>query len=370
MANANPLRAGGQATILDLLADATTRAATELQDEPAVAAEVYLTIGKTYGKIWRWREAATTLGTSLALHRVQYPHDCEELADCLSWYGRALTFMRDGTAVEIQREALAIREKLFPPDHPQIAESEGCLGYALWNIPSRCDFVEAERRYRRALEIHRGCSGPPSSDHARMAFSFGVLLSKLDRRSESERHFREALAIYRASGQPDDRYMLACVEMFAKALDGWGRPGEALKYADEAIRMMPVGLDQPWRGEMMRMRAQLNRRLGNIPDALRDFRGSLIIAYEELAKDSAEIRGLAPAAAALIGGEPEGRALGVTRYDVIESVRRHHPEGFQSYLARVKGLANLLGSAGQDAESAAWNSAVQEVRARANSGAK
>jgi hypothetical protein len=121
---------------------------------------------------------------------------------------------------------------------------------------------------------------------------------------------------------------------------------------------------------MLRMRAQLNRRLGNIPDALRDLRGSLIIAYEELAKDSAELRGLVPAAAALIGGESEDGALGVTRYEVIESVCRHRPGAFEPYLARVKGLANLLKSAGQDAESAAWSSAVQAVRARANSGAK
>lgn len=388
LANANPLRAGGQTTILDLLADATSRAATELHDEPAVAAEVYLTIGKTYGKIWRWKDAASALRTSLALHRAQYPHDCEELADCLSWYGRALTFMGDGSAVEIQREGLAIREKLYPPDHPQIAESEGCLGYSLWNIPSRCDFVEAERHYQRALEIHRNCSGPPSSDHARMAFSFGVMLARLDRRSESERHFREALTIYRSSQQPDDRYMLACVEMFAKALDGWGRPGEALRYADEAITMMPVGLDPCWRGEMLRMRAKLYRQLGNTPEALQDSRASLIIAYEELAKDSADLRGLVPAAAALISGElensvigvesdgralgvePEDSAIGVTRYDVIDAVRRHHPEGFEQWLARVEGLANLLYSAGHEAEAAAWASAIQEVRTGTDSTTK
>lgn len=121
---------------------------------------------------------------------------------------------------------------------------------------------------------------------------------------------------------------------------------------------------------MLRVRAKLNRQLGNVPDALRDLRGSLVIAYEELAKDSADMQGLLPAAAALISGESEGTAIGVTRYDVIDSVRRHHPRELGPFLTRVQGLANLHYSAGHDVEGAAWSSAIQQVRASVNPPAK
>ncbi len=267
LAGVNPLRNGGDITILDLLADARSRADALAESDPDVAAELYLTLGKTYGKIWQWDEAADCLGIALDLNRRLLPHECEEVADVLTWYGRALTFLRDPRAIEIQREGLAIRLKLHPENDPRVAESEGCLGYALWHSVADPDHEAAALRYRRSLAAYRAAPSAPRFDHARMAMSFGVLLRGMDRREESEAHFKEALAIYRAGDDRDDRYMLACIEQYSIALELWGRLDEALTLANEAEQMMPPGLDEQWRTRILHRRAGILQRLGRDADS-------------------------------------------------------------------------------------------------------
>lgn len=362
LANANPLRHGGQTTLLDMLADATRRASTELAAEPAVAAEVYLTIGKTYGKLWKWSEAAEVLRTALALHRSVYSHDCEELADCLSWYGRALTFMSEESAVEIQREGLAIRTKIYPPDHPQVAESEGCLGYALWKIPSRCDVVEAEQHYQRALEIHRNCDGPPSLDHARMAFSFAVLLRGLGRTEESEKHFREAVAIYRSSKHADDRYMMACLDSFSAALESWGRPREAIKYANDAMQLIPDGADEDWRAAMLRRRGGLYLQIGGGRLAVADLREALVIDYRQFALDRDELRDFLPTAVAVLKGDAGLDEAEILGGQMIDLVAKNRPLGITGWLEQIENYSKALRAAGATRESDLWKRIVDKGR--------
>lgn len=364
LASANPLRDGGETTIIDLLEDATHRARTELEDEPAVAAEVYLTIGKTYGKIWGWDKAEENLRVALMLRRELYPHDSEEIADCLAWYGRALTFLRDDRAIAIQREGLAIREKLYPPSHPLVAESEGCLGYALWHATSQPDYVEAESLYRKALAIHRDADGAPTLDHARMAFSFGVLLRNLDRRVESELHFREALTIYRASDGQDDRYMLACIEMFASALQTWDRPREALIYANEAIGMMPEGLDEGWRAGMYRRRAETRQRLGDHRGTLADLRQSLVIRMRKMSEGSEAMTAFLREATALLNGSVVGEVEQGVRGAILELIATERPKQIDDWLRDLDVLQRKLASLGDVEEAEAWRSAIAALQAK------
>ena len=364
LASANPLRDGGETTIVDLLEDATSRARIELKNEPAVAAEVYFTIGKTYGKIWGWGRAEETLGIALGLRRELFPRDSEEIADCLTWYGRALTFLRDERAIAIQREGLAIREKLYPPDHTLIAESQGCLGYALWHATSQPDYEEAVNRYEKALAIHRSGEGVPTPAHARMAFSYGVLLRILDRGGESGGHFREALAIYRASDGQDDRYMLACVEIFASALQVWGRPREALNYANEAIGMMPVGLDEDWRSNIHRRRAAILRELGDHRGALADVRRSLVIRYQMLAEGSDSLTSFLPQGVSVLNGAMDGPFGSGARSSMLELIATERPGQLDDWLHDLDVLRAMLMELGESAEAEAWRSAIDQRRGK------
>ena len=62
------------------------------------------------------------------LHGDTYP----AVGDCLILLGRALTFMRNDESIAVQREALAIRRKLFDENGSEVAWAKTCLAFALW----------------------------------------------------------------------------------------------------------------------------------------------------------------------------------------------------------------------------------------------
>jgi tetratricopeptide (TPR) repeat protein/transcriptional regulator with XRE-family HTH domain len=99
---------------------------------------------------------------------------------------------RFAEAETLLRQALAMREQLFGPDHLTVAETVNALGIAIIEI-SRFD--EAEQLLCRALATREKQLGEAHLDVAETLYYLADLYHSLGRYDEAETYFRQALAI-------------------------------------------------------------------------------------------------------------------------------------------------------------------------------
>ena len=92
------------------------------------------------------------------------------------------------------RRALAIAERSYGPDHPDVATDLNNLA-GLLRATNRLS--EAEPLYRRALAIDETSLGPDHPDVATALNNLAVLLQATNRLSEAEPLMRRAVEIYR-----------------------------------------------------------------------------------------------------------------------------------------------------------------------------
>jgi tetratricopeptide (TPR) repeat protein len=90
------------------------------------------------------------------------------------------------------RRALAIDEKSFGPDHPDVAVDLGNLA-GLLRATDR--LAEAEPLYRRALAIDEKSFGPDHPEVATVLYNLAGLLRATNRLAEAEPLMRRAVAI-------------------------------------------------------------------------------------------------------------------------------------------------------------------------------
>jgi tetratricopeptide (TPR) repeat protein len=105
-----------------------------------------------------------------------------------------------GEAEPLYRRALAIFEKSFDPEHPNVATGLNNLAGLLRDTNR---LAEAEPLFRRALAIGEKSFGPEHPDVAIRLNNLAVLLGDTNRLAEAEPLFRRALAIDEKSLGPD-----------------------------------------------------------------------------------------------------------------------------------------------------------------------
>jgi tetratricopeptide (TPR) repeat protein len=95
-------------------------------------------------------------------------------------------------AEPLYRRALALREKVLGPDHPDVATSLNNLA-GLYDTQGR--YKEAEPLYRRALALWEKVLGPEHPDVATALNNLGLLYYAQGRYPEAEPLYRRALAL-------------------------------------------------------------------------------------------------------------------------------------------------------------------------------
>ncbi len=103
-------------------------------------------------------------------------------------------------AEPLLRYALAIDEKTYSPDHPNVATGLNNLARLL---QAKKRFAEAEPLFRRALAIDETSHGPNHPNVAIRLNNLALLLQDTNRLAEAEPLFRRALAIDEASYPSD-----------------------------------------------------------------------------------------------------------------------------------------------------------------------
>jgi tetratricopeptide (TPR) repeat protein len=148
-------------------------------------------------------------------------------AACLTTFAGVLEWKSQRKQEQQELEhALAIRERLFGPNHILVGDTLNRLGLAHFH---QGRMTEAEQLHQRAVEILR--MQAPSTDLAAALNNLGNVMSAVGRQKEAEDRIREATSIWEALGGPDDPSVAA-------GLTNLGVLLQARKQYDEAARVL------------------------------------------------------------------------------------------------------------------------------------
>ena len=247
--SAAPESKGIEVKVIDLLSDASSRARTELANEPAVMSEILVTLGRTYFNLGSLDKAEAdlqvALETSRKINGELHPTTAGSMSGlgCVyAWRGRA------AEGEPISRKAVELQRKLHPAGHEDLAVALYCLGVNLsvGNQPKAAEpllaeavalvrkhlgethgyyvtalvalatalerggeIETAEKTYRQAIEV--GGRGPARNRmYVAQAYgSLGVLLTNKAAYAEAEAAARQSEALYREVYGGDDNFSVA-----------------------------------------------------------------------------------------------------------------------------------------------------------------
>lgn len=149
-----------------------------------------------------------------------------------------------GDAEPLLARALAIREKLLGPDHPEVAASLNDSA-VLYRKQGR--YAEAEPLHARALAIFEKALGPDDENVAHSLTSLALLYREQGRYAEAEPLHLRALAIFEKTLGPEHEKVANSLTNFALLYSDQGRYAEAesLHVRALAIREKVLGPDHP-----------------------------------------------------------------------------------------------------------------------------
>jgi CHAT domain-containing protein/Tfp pilus assembly protein PilF len=291
-------------------------------------------------------EAIAAAEKALALRRRLHPKGHPNLAFSLNRLGFLLDARGDLAGAEpLYREALAMRRRLFPQGHPDLASSLNNLGSLLQD---RGDLAGAEPLLREALALRRRLY---PRGHPAVALSLNNLSDLLQARGDlagAEPLCREALALRRLFFPKDHPDLAQSLNLLGSLAQARGDLVAAEPLYREALamrrRLFPGG---------HRDLAQSLNNLGYLLQARGDFAGAepyfrdaLTLCrrlypkdHRDLAQSLNNLGYVAHARGDLVGAEPLYR-------EALAMRRRLFPKGHPDVAASLNNLGNLLHSRG------------------------
>ncbi len=164
---------------------------------PSTAAQdEWLALNRTFIDLYTrgdYEQALAVAVREVDLARGFKPGENADLATSLNNLGVTYSALgRYGEAEPPLRQALAMREKVLGPRHPEVATTLGNLGELL---VARDRPAEAEEALLRALEIREGAFAADTADMAETLNNLGELYFRRNLLDEGERMLLRALAI-------------------------------------------------------------------------------------------------------------------------------------------------------------------------------
>jgi tetratricopeptide (TPR) repeat protein/CHAT domain-containing protein len=277
----------------------------------------------------RYDEAIPLAQQVLAIDEKAFGPDRPEVAtDLNNLAALNLAEGRSADAESLYKRSLEIREKALGPDHPYVAQSLNNLA-ELYDREDRD--AEAELLYKRALPIQEKALVPDSLNN------LAWLYYRQGRYAEAEPLYKRSLAIYEKVLGPDHPYIAQVLKNFAAFYQNWGRYAEAepLVKRELAIWENAFGPDYFEVAEALRSLALLEDTLGRYAEAELLYKRALAIREEVIGPDHPDVESLSGLASLYVTqgryaeAEPlykrslaiREKALGPDHRDVAEALR-------------------------------------------------
>jgi tRNA A-37 threonylcarbamoyl transferase component Bud32/tetratricopeptide (TPR) repeat protein len=147
-----------------------------------------------------------------------------------------------GRAIERIERSLAIKEKVLPPGHPDIAMGMNNEADALAQLGRNEESLALERR---AHDMFVRAYGPDSTEAAFTLNNMCEVLIALGRPAEAIEPSRRSLALWEAQVGPTNPFLGFPLTALGRALVALGRPKEALPPLERALRLREAGEHDP-----------------------------------------------------------------------------------------------------------------------------
>jgi TPR repeat protein len=179
--------------ILDRTAE---RVGKDLTNRPEVEAELRGTLGNVYYDLGDSQQAEAMHRKALELKRKLNDQGgaARELHSLGTALWRQQTPEKLAEAEEINREALALRRKLYGEKHPDVADSRAALALVYY---SQGKLAEAEAMFRDAWDIQGKALDKKHSYYAWTLNSLAMTLNAERKYAEAELLFRETIGIWK-----------------------------------------------------------------------------------------------------------------------------------------------------------------------------
>ncbi len=166
--------------------------AEQLDNQPAVQAQMFDVVGKVYKSLGHYSSAEHNLRQALEVKENYFGADHPEIAQTLNNLAVALTRQdRFDEAASLYRQALSIQIDHFGEEHPEVAHTLSSFGF--W-IPV-IGLEKAEELRERALEIRRAVYGPEHLSVASSLMDVGKIKKSRGLPHEAKAAYEEALEI-------------------------------------------------------------------------------------------------------------------------------------------------------------------------------
>jgi PAS domain S-box-containing protein len=216
----------------ELLARGTDRLSHELRDQPLLRARLLDTLGGIHTSLGLFAEARPLLAEALAIRERLRGPEHPEVAETLVRLGALARLSGQGDAVPLFRRALAIREARLGPGSPEVAEVLNDLGTAL---AAQGRFDEAEATLGRTLALQDRLWGDRDPRVAKTLHNLGGIAYYRGRPADAERLLGRAVAIRETALAPDDPDLAGSLEALALLRQQQGRPAEALQLLERQV---------------------------------------------------------------------------------------------------------------------------------------
>jgi len=194
--SSDPYQAKGNTiTAREVLDHGANKIKGELQDKPEVRAALMDTIGQVYLNLDLYDQAEPLLNEALTLRRKILPPDHPDLIESLNHLGELHYLQSKPDAETFYRDAIRIGRKISPKEPLKLADSLSGLGRLL-SVKSNRD--EAISLFREAIAIQKTILGNENVEVARNL----VMLAQILGTSEAEGMYQDALKIFEKVGDP------------------------------------------------------------------------------------------------------------------------------------------------------------------------
>jgi tetratricopeptide (TPR) repeat protein len=255
--------------------------ASTIEDSPTLASLAYKAARYIYLCAGRYTEAQPLYQRALHIREQVFGPDHPKVAEVL--HGLATLFWSQGNvqAEALYRRALAIWEQALEPEHLRVASTLNNLGILHWE---QGRYEEAEALYRRALAIGEQALGP---EHPQVAYplnNLAELSGDQGRYEEAEALYQRALAIWEQALGPEHPQVAHPLTGLANLLREQGQYPEAQPLYQRAlqIREQALGPEHPDTTQTLHSLAIFRKTQGHLSEAIPLARRALSIRSQAL----------------------------------------------------------------------------------------
>lgn len=276
---------GNTITAREVLDKASRDIDSGLTQDPELQAQMMVLMSRVYVSLGLYSRSETLARQAVAIrNRVLGPEHPQtlEAMDALEW---AISRQRKTEeAAKMERETLAIRRRVLGNDDPNTARS---MAYLAWSLQEQGRYAEAEALQRPALAIRRRRLGPEHPDTLVSMRDLAISLEMTGRLDEAEKLVREALEIRRRVLGHDHPDTVTFMQDLVFTLREERRYPEAERLGREIldIRRRVLGNDHPVTAYSMHSLALTLIYQGRYPEAEKLYREAVDINSRVLGDD-------------------------------------------------------------------------------------